>query len=106
MALEANTLLKQLLDDTFDATRFEQGRCRLNIGRVALPALARLCVGLVLPSAARKGISLQLRVEDAVEQATECFGDHLRLQQVVLNLLTNAIKFTPDGGHVLLSLAT
>ena len=106
MALEANTLLKELLDDTLDVTRFEQGRCQLHLSRVSLPALARLCVGLVQPSATRKGIELRLRVEEAVETSAECLGDHLRLQQVALNLLTNAIKFTPEGGKVLLSLGT
>ena len=106
MALEANTILKELLDDTLDVTRFEQGRCQLHLSRVSLPALARLCVGLVQPSATRKGIELRLRVEEAVETSAECLGDHLRLQQVALNLLTNAIKFTPEGGKVLLSLGT
>ena len=63
-------------------------------------------MGLVQPSATRKGIDLRLRVEEAVEGSAECLGDHLRLQQVALNLLTNAIKFTPEGGKVLLSLGT
>ena len=81
-------------------------RCQLHLSRVSLPSLARLCVGLVQPSATRKGIDLRLRVEEAVEGSAECLGDHLRLQQVALNLLTNAIKFTPEGGKVLLSLGT
>ena len=105
-ALAASALLTALLDDTLDVTRLEHGRAILNVGPISLPALARSCIELVQPSAAPKHIELKLHVEEEVASAGECVGDARRLTQVLLNLLNNAIKFTPNHGSVHLGLAT
>ena len=105
-SLTAGHLLEGLLDDTLDLTRLEQGRAILNVGPLSPPALARNCIELVEPAAARKHIELVLHIEEAVASAGTCEGDARRLTQVLLNLLNNAIKFTPTYGMVSLGLAT
>ena len=97
-SLVACDQLQGLLDDTLDLTRLEQGRAILNVGPLSPPALARNCIELVEPAAARKHIELVLHIEEAVASAGTCEGDARRLTQVLLNLLNNAIKFTPDNG--------
>ena len=86
-ALLAGDLLKGLLDDTLDMKRLEQGRVVLNVGAVSLPTLARSCIELVQPAAARKHIELVLHIEEAVASAGTCGCDARRLTQVLLNLL-------------------
>lgn len=95
----------QLLDDTLDVTRLEQGRIHVELGRMSLPQVVRECIQMVQPSARAREIDLQLDIEDRAEAAGDCVADSRRLKQVVCNLLTNAIKFTPNHGKVQLGLA-
>ena len=91
--LKAGKLLTRLIEDTLDVTRLEQGCVALEMGRVSMPALARECLGMVRQSAREdKNIELQLSIDPLVEAAGDCLGDERRLQQVVLNLLTNAVR--------------
>jgi len=86
----------QLIDDLLDVSRIVAGKLRLERRPVNLGAVAGAAIESVRPGAERKALSLEIEVE-----GTPCVsGDPGRLQQVVLNLLTNAIKFTPDYGHV------
>ena len=105
-ARKASSLLKGLLDDAFDVTRLEHSGCALDMGPVSLPALSRTCISIVRVEAKRKRIELQLQIDEAVEAACECTGDARRLCDVMINLLGNAVKFTPEGGRVSLRLAT
>ena len=87
----------QLIDDLLDVSRIITGKMRLDVGQVDLLRVLDGAIGVVLPAAQAKGITLDPRVDEAVGAIP---GDPHRLQQVLWNLLSNAVKFTPSGGHV------
>jgi signal transduction histidine kinase len=89
--------LLALLNDILDLSKVEAGQMTLELTRVALQPLFEGCVGLVRERAARHGLVVHVTVDDDVDEVE---ADELRLRQVVLNLLTNAVKFTPDGGRI------
>jgi PAS domain S-box-containing protein len=91
----------QLINDLLDLSRIMSGKLRLELRQVALSDIVQAAVDSARPSAEAKDIRLKVML-DPVQ--TIVGGDSDRLQQVVWNLLTNAIKFTPKGGqiHVLL----
>ncbi len=91
-----------LIDDLLDVSRIISGKVRLRISEVDVRALALAVVDGLRPAAEARGVKIALR---ANEEATEVLGDPDRLQQVVWNLVSNAIKFTPRGGEVELSVA-
>src|SRR5262249_55258814 len=91
------TALKQIIEDVLDISRIVAGRMRLNLERVDLPAILHESTQTVMPAADAKGV----RVETVVDPLTvPVSGDPDRLQQIVWNLMSNAIKFTPRGGRV------
>ncbi len=89
--------LTRLVDDLLDVARVTTGKIALRPEPVDLATIAERCVQQVEVLAAAKRQSLDIS-RDVV--AVEIDGDPVRLEQVVVNLLTNAIKYTPPGGHV------
>jgi PAS domain S-box-containing protein len=87
----------QLIEDLLDLSRIEAGKLSLDIAPIDLAAIATAGMDTVRPAAVAKGIRLTSAF--ASVRGT-VMGDKDRLQQVVWNLLTNAIKFTPRAGHV------
>jgi PAS domain S-box-containing protein len=90
-------LQSQLIDDILDVSRIITGKLRLEVRPVELSFVIEAAIESVLPAAEAKQIRLQ-RVLDSGTSFVS--GDPNRLQQVVWNLLTNAIKFTPRNGRV------
>jgi PAS domain S-box-containing protein len=88
---------EQLISDILDVQRIMAGKIRLTLRSVDLSNVVRAAAETVQPSADAKGVRLQLLLDLDVPLVT---GDPDRLQQVVWNLLTNAIKFAPKGGRV------
>jgi PAS domain S-box-containing protein len=86
----------QLIEDLLDISRITQGNLRLNLTQVDLAAVVEAAIDVVRPVAAFKQIELHSHL-DPVEPI---LGDFDRLQQVVWNLLSNALKFTPEAGRV------
>ena len=86
----------QLVDDLLDVSRIVSGRLRLEVQTVELAPIVEACVDAVRPWAAGKGI----RLDVVLDFQAFVSGDSARLQQVVRNVLSNAIKFTPKGGRV------
>ena len=91
----------RIIDELLDLSRIISGRLRLEKSLVDWPEIIRAAVDIARPAAEAKAIVLDVDVE----RETGMFsGDAARLQQVVWNLLTNAVKFTPEGGRVFVSL--
>ena len=86
----------QLVDELLDLSRLQAGRMSFDMGAVDLRALLRGVVESIVPVAASSGLELDV---SPVPPAT-IRGDARRLEQVFLNLLGNALKFTPKGGRV------
>lgn len=91
----------QLIDDLLDLSRITSGKMRLDVRAVDLPEVLDGALDVVRPAAAAKGIALTTDFEPI---AAPVAGDPGRLQQIVWNLLMNAVKFTPAGGQVELRL--
>jgi two-component system phosphate regulon sensor histidine kinase PhoR len=99
-AVERMTLL---LDDISELSRIESGALRLNLARVPVAGLARDLAEEFGPLARLRGVRLRTDLggaEDAV-----VFADGLRLHQLLANLVSNAIKFSPEGREVRLAFA-
>ncbi len=87
----------QLIEDLFDVSRVVTGNMRLDVRPLNVAAVLEAALDTVRPTAAVKGIQLTSIVDPGVGAM---MGDPARLQQVVWNLLINAVKFTPKGGRV------
>ena len=87
----------QLIDDLLDVSRIITGKLRLNVRAVDLTNTITAAVDAARPAAEAKGIRLQILLDP---QAEPISGDPDRLQQIVWNILSNAVKFTPKGGRV------
>ena len=92
----------RLISDLLDVSRIVIGRLELSRQVVDLPALVAGVADTVRPAAEAKEITLTARLD---KDAGPVHGDPDRLRQVVENLVGNAIKFTPRGGHVTIRLA-
>ena len=91
----------QLIDDLLDLSGIMTGKIRLDLHQVSLLSIVEAAVDSAKPAASAKDIRLKAILDSGQVTVN---ADSTRLQQVVWNLLTNAIKFTPKGGqvHVLL----
>ncbi|MDI1435398.1 response regulator [Polyangium sorediatum] len=91
----------KLIDDLLDMSRIISGRLSLELEAVDLAEMLETMLESAEPAAKTKGIRLELSVASAGEKV---LGDPNRLQQIVWNLLSNSMKFTPQGGQVKVSL--
>jgi two-component system, NtrC family, sensor histidine kinase KinB len=94
------TSLQRMIDDLLEFSRMEAGRVKLHLGEVSLPIVAQAVAAKLAPLAEEEG--LQLRVEFAAG-LPEIDADRSRLEQVLTNLVENALKFTPTGGLITVS---
>lgn len=89
--------LGHMIDDLLDTSRILKGAVRLTLRPVDLVAVAQEALDAVRPLAETKNVHLAFDVRTGVRTI---IADAARLQQVIWNLLANAIKFTPEGGRV------
>ncbi|MBD2035853.1 PAS domain-containing protein [Leptolyngbya sp. FACHB-321] len=100
--IERNAKLQsQLIEDLLDISRIMQGKMTLTATPVSLALIISAAVETVRLAADAKQVAIVLDLDAAVSFVS---GDASRLQQVVWNLLTNAVKFTPNGGQVTVKL--
>ena len=100
--LERNAhVLTQIVEDVLDVSRITAGKLRLNVQETPLSLVVSDAVATILPAADAKGVTVQTEIDPATPFV---MGDPERLQQVIWNLLANAVKFTRRGGRVTVQL--
>ena len=87
----------KLIDDLLDLSQVLTGRVTLNRDDVDLGAIVRDVVDGAQPAAEKKGLTLAVTARQAAPLVR---GDRERLRQILTNLLSNAVRFTPDGGRI------
>jgi PAS domain S-box-containing protein len=91
------TSLTQIVEDVLDISRIVSGKIRLNVQPVEFPAIVQGAVDAITPAADAKGVRIETILDP---EAAPVSGDPERIQQVLWNLLANAVKFTNRGGKV------
>ncbi len=94
--------LVSLLNDLLDLSKIETGQLDLTFANVSLNELTQQCVGIMQPQASRARIIIRTSLTPGMPQVV---ADERSLRQIVLNLLSNSIKFTGPGGQVIVSTA-
>ncbi|MFT5511463.1 MAG: signal transduction histidine kinase, partial [Hyphomicrobiaceae bacterium] len=97
---ESGRHLLSLINDILDLSKVEAGHMELNLARFALQPAIDNALTLVSERAAQRGLTL---TSHTGELPDEMVGDERKLKQILLNLLSNSIKFTPAGGEVTLT---
>jgi signal transduction histidine kinase len=95
--LESGRHLLSLINDILDLSKIEAGRMELEVTDFDLPNAIENALILVRERATRRGITLGHSVD---ERLGTIQGDERKVKQVLLNLLSNALKFTPEGGRI------
>jgi len=100
--LSSGRHLLQLINDVLDLAKGEAGKLEFRPEEVALDQLVREVSAVLKTVAASKRIRLEVEIDPAI---TAAFLDPARFKQVIYNYLSNALKFTPDGGRVMLRIS-
>ena len=98
--LTAGDHLLNLINDILDMSRIESGKMEFSPTPVKLKDLVGECEGMIRGKMEEKGVKLAVDIRNMGDDVVRC--DKLRFRQILLNLLSNAYKFTPSGGKVLL----
>lgn len=93
--------LHELIENLVDTSRIVTGKLRLDLRPTDLASLVQASLDLAKPLAVSKGLALDAALDSTVGTV---LADPARLQQVIANLLNNAVKFTPAGGRISLQL--
>ena len=93
----SGTHLLSLINDILDLSKIEAGRMELELTEFHLPTAIESALMLVRERAGRRSLTLQTSIDDQLGQIQ---ADERKVRQVVLNLLSNSIKFTPEGGRI------
>ncbi len=88
--------MTQIVSDLLDLTRIESGKLALDIQPLAVRSAATRALDSVTEAAQRRGVDVRIDVDEGVQVA----ADAQALDQILVNLLDNAVKYTPGGGHV------
>jgi signal transduction histidine kinase len=94
---ESGAHLLLLINDILDLSKIEAGRMELDVAEFDLPQAIDNALTLVRERASRRGIALDQTIDGRLGTI---HGDERKVKQVLLNLLSNALKFTPEGGRV------
>ena len=89
--------LLELINEILDLSKVEAGRMELEPVALSLPEVLEQALSLVRDRAARQNLTVELEIAAEVGVV---WADEIKLKQVVVNLLTNAVKFTPEGGRI------
>ena len=98
--IKGGTHLLTLINDVLDLTSIEAGKLKVAIGPIRIGEVINQCMQFVTPLAEKNGISLTIAA--TVEEKHVVSADNIRLRQILLNLLDNAIKYNRENGTVLI----
>jgi CheY-like chemotaxis protein/two-component sensor histidine kinase len=87
----------QIIAELLDTSRIVSGNLRLDAKAIAMRAVIEAAIEFLRPAAEAKSITIKAKFDKHIQRV---WGDSGRLQQVLWNILSNAIKFTPDGGRI------
>ncbi len=96
--LEAAQHLLHLINAILDTSKIQAGRLNLDLAEVDAEEIIRTSLRLVMPKAKEKNLNVIWHDKDSELPILHC--DAVRLRQVLLNILSNAVKFTPEGGRI------
>ena len=102
IAKKSCTELAVYINDLLDATRLDTGKLHIELKAVSLAAIIQRAIAVMEPVAARKKIRLS---EDLDTELLDVMVDESRIMQILTNLLNNALKFTLEGGAIVVKLA-
>ncbi|HEY8731562.1 MAG TPA: PAS domain S-box protein, partial [Candidatus Limnocylindria bacterium] len=101
--IERNTVLQaRLIEDLLDVSRITAGVLQLDLAPMLVAPAVQTVIENLRPAAAAKGIRLGVSIQDGTGRIQ---GDTARVQQIVGNLVSNAMKFTPSGGRIAVRIA-
>jgi len=95
--------LTMLINDLLDISRIESGRLKLETKPVQIEKVLHSVAEMIRPQCDKKNLSLRLNIEPNIGLV---LGDESRLAQVVTNLVSNACRYTPEGGNITMALST
>jgi signal transduction histidine kinase/DNA-binding response OmpR family regulator/HPt (histidine-containing phosphotransfer) domain-containing protein len=96
---QSGGILLQMINDILDFSKLEAGQLQLAYQPLDLRQCIEESMDLVAMNAAQKGLDLAYQIDE--QTSTHIFGDYARLRQILVNLLTNAVKFTKQGEVVI-----
>ena len=94
----ASVHLMSLVNDVLDMSRIDSGRMVINEERFSLADLVHDLAVIVRPQAAQKNQQFRFEIEEILEESL--IGDPLRLRQILVNIVGNAVKYTQEGGSI------
>ncbi|HLI10851.1 MAG TPA: ATP-binding protein [Alphaproteobacteria bacterium] len=99
---ESGTHLLAIINDILDLSRIEAGKLDLNESIIDVPAAIDSCLGIVRDRAEKAKVTI---TREAPETLPPLWADERMLKQILLNILSNAVKFTPAGGQITVTAA-
>jgi signal transduction histidine kinase len=99
VGLDSGNHLLSLINDILDLSKVEAGKMQLELSRVDITALLKNSLLMIQEKALRHGIAVELNIPASLE-GLEMDGDERKLKQIMFNFLSNAAKFTPEGGKI------
>jgi PAS domain S-box-containing protein len=101
MIENSSSHLLELINDILDVAKIEAGQLELNCASISLAKLCSASLTFIQQQAQAKNITLETKL---LSHLPNLWGDELRIRQVLINLLNNAVKFTPQGGSISLQI--
>ena len=94
----ASNHLMSLINDILDMSRIERGKIEITNSNLNIIRIVEECVSIVYGEMDDRNLEINVNVDEVIH--SELFGDDLHLKQVLINIIGNAVKFTPDHGKI------